>query len=36
MESTKSDIEFVTRDREFEVYKSEIYLGAGIKVSYLA
>ena len=36
MESTKSDIEFVTRDREFEVYKSEIYLAVGIKVSYLA
>ncbi|MGC8505218.1 MAG: type II toxin-antitoxin system VapC family toxin [Thermoplasmata archaeon] len=36
LESTKSDVEFVTRDREFEVYKSEIYRTAGVRVSYLA
>lgn len=35
-ESTKSDIEFMTRDREFEVHKSEIYRISGIKVNYLA
>ena len=35
-ESTKSVIEFVTRDREFEVYKSEIYRTSGIRVHYLA
>ena len=35
-ESTKSVIEFVTRDREFEVYKSEIYRTSGIRVYCLA
>ena len=34
MESTKTDIELITRDREFEIYKSEIYRAAGIKVMY--
>jgi hypothetical protein len=36
MESTKADIELITRDREFEIYKSEIYRAAGIKVMYFA
>lgn len=35
MESTKAGIELITRDREFEIYKSEIYRAAGIKVMYL-
>lgn len=34
-DATKSDIEFVTRDKEFEGYKSEIYSSTGIKVSYI-
>ena len=36
MESTKADIELITRDREFEIYKSEIYRAAGIKVMYFS
>ncbi len=36
MESTKADIELITRDREFEIYKSEIYRATGIKVMYFA
>ena len=36
MESTKAGIELITRDREFELYKSEIYRAAGIKVMYFA
>jgi hypothetical protein len=36
MESTKADIELITRDREFEIYKSKIYRAAGIKVMYFA
>lgn len=35
MESTKADIELITRDREFEIYKSEINRASGIKVKYL-
>ena len=36
MESTKADIELITRDREFEIYTSKIYRAAGIKVTYFA
>ena len=36
MESTKAVIELITRDREFEIHKSEIYRAAGIKVMYFA
>ena len=36
MESTKSGVEFITRDREFEIYKSEINRAAGIEVMYFS
>ena len=36
LESTKADIELITRDREFEIYTSKIYRAAGIKVTYFA
>ncbi len=32
---TRSEIEFVTRDREFEVYSNRIYDEVGIKINYL-
>ena len=33
---TSSKIEFITRDREFEVYNKEIHDATGIKIIYLA
>lgn len=35
IESTKSFIEFVTRDKEFEVFKTEIFEATGITVAFL-